>query len=64
MTSYYWTGTSSYSILNDFVNHGRIDASEKFEVLLNGGTITENISEELTYGAPSGACNLAGGNPA
>lgn len=45
----YWAGTSSNAILNDFVNHGRIDASEKFEVLLNGGSITEDITEELTY---------------
>ena len=45
----YWAGTSSNSILNDFVNHSKIDASEKFEVLLNGGTITEDILEELTY---------------
>lgn len=45
----YWAGTSSNAILNDFVNHGKIDASEKFETLLNGGTITEAVSEELTY---------------
>ena len=45
----YWADTSSNAILNDFVNHSKIDASEKFEVLLNGGIITENISEELTY---------------
>ena len=45
----YWADTSSNAILNDFVNHSRIDASEKFEVLLNGGTITEHISEEMTY---------------
>lgn len=45
----YWANTSSNSILNDFVNHRKIDASEKFEVLLNGGTITEDISEELNY---------------
>ena len=45
----YWADTSSNSILDDFVNHSMIDASEKFEVLLNGGTITESISEELTY---------------
>ena len=44
----YWAGTGSNSILNDFVNNTRIDASEKFEKLLNGGTITEDISEELT----------------
>ena len=45
----YWADTSSNAILNDFVNHSKFDASEKFEVLLNGGTITEDISEELTY---------------
>ena len=45
----YWADTSSNVILNEFVNHSKIDASEKFEVLLNGGTITEDISEELTY---------------
>lgn len=31
------------------MNHSRIDAAEKFEILLNGGTISEDISEELTY---------------
>ncbi len=45
----YWADTSSNSILNDFVNHSEIDASEKFEELLNGETITEDVSEELTY---------------
>jgi len=45
----YWADTSSNAILNDFVNHSKFDASEKFEVLLNGGTITEDISEELAY---------------
>ena len=45
----FWTNTSSNAILDDFVNHSKIDASEKFEILLNGGTITEDICEELTY---------------
>lgn len=45
----YWANTSSNSILDDFVSHQRIDAAEKFEILLNGGTIIEDISEELTY---------------
>ena len=45
----YWANTSSNAILDEFVNHGQIDASEKFEALLNGGAITEEISEELTY---------------
>lgn len=45
----YWANTSSNAILDDFVNHRKIDASEKFEILLNGGMITEDICEELTY---------------
>ncbi|MDO4804959.1 MAG: AAA family ATPase, partial [Lachnospiraceae bacterium] len=45
----YWADTSSNAILNNFVNHRKIDASVKFEKLLNGGIITEDISEELTY---------------
>ena len=45
----FWANTSSNAILDDFVNHSRFDASEKFEILLNGGTITEEVCEELTY---------------
>ncbi len=45
----FWANTSSNAILDEFVNHSRFDVSDKFEALLNGGTITEEISEELTY---------------
>ena len=45
----FWANTSSNAILDDFVNHGQIDASDKFEILLNGGSITQDICEELTY---------------
>ena len=45
----FWADTSSNTLLNDFINHSEIDASAKFEVLLNGGTITEEITNELTY---------------
>ena len=45
----FWANTSSNAILDDFVNHGKFDASEKFEILLNGGTIQEEMNEELTY---------------
>lgn len=45
----YWVHTSSNAILNDFVNHRKFDAAEKFECLLNGGVISEEISEEITY---------------
>ena len=36
----FWANTSSNAILDDFVSHGKFDASDKFEILLNGGTIT------------------------
>lgn len=45
----FWANTSSNMILDDFVNSSRFDASEKFEILLNGGFITEEICEKLTY---------------
>ena len=45
----FWANTSSNALLEEFVNHRKIDASDKFEILLNGGTITEDICEELTY---------------
>lgn len=45
----FWANTSSNAILDEFVNHPEIDATEKFEILLNGGTITQDIREELTY---------------
>ncbi|MDO5133071.1 MAG: AAA family ATPase [Eubacteriales bacterium] len=45
----FWANTSSNAILDFFVNHRKFDASEKFEILLNGGTITEDVCEELTY---------------
>ena len=45
----YWANTSSNAILDEFVNQEKMDVAEKFEVLLNGGTITEEISEDLTY---------------
>ena len=45
----YWANTSSNSILDDFVNDPDFDVTSKFEELLNGGYITQNIVEELTY---------------
>lgn len=45
----FWANTSSNAILDDFVNSSAFDASEKFEILLNGGSIIQEINEELTY---------------
>ena len=45
----YWNNTSSNGILLAFVNRTEFDVSDKFETLLNGGTILQTISDELTY---------------
>ena len=45
----YWAKTSSNGIIRDFAGHKDFDVSEKFETLMNGGTITQTISDELTY---------------
>jgi len=43
----YWRNTSSNGVIKEFV--GRFKVKNKFENLMNGGTITEAISDELTY---------------
>jgi len=45
----YWKNTSHNGILLTFVKRTEFDVSDKFEVLLNGGTIVQTISDELTY---------------
>ena len=45
----YWKNTSSNGILLTFVKRTDFDVSDKFETLLNGGTIMQTISDELTY---------------
>ena len=45
----YWRNTSGNGIIRDFVVRDDLDVTDKFETLLNGGTITEKISDELTY---------------
>ena len=45
----YWANTSSNGIIRDFAGHKDFDVSEKFETLMNGGTVTQTISDELTY---------------
>ncbi len=44
----YWKFTSHNGILLTFVERTDFDVTEKFEILLNGGTITQSISDELT----------------
>ena len=45
----FWEHTSDNSVIRAFLDRTDFDISEKFEVLLNGGTICENIEEHLTY---------------
>ena len=45
----YWRNTSGNGIIRDFVGRDDLDVSDKFETLLSGGSITEKISDELTY---------------
>ena len=45
----YWKNTSHNGILLTFVKRTDFDVADKFETLLNGGTIAQTISDELTY---------------
>lgn len=45
----YWKFTSHNGILLSFVERADFDVTGKFETLLNGGTIIQSISDELTY---------------
>ena len=45
----YWANTSSNGIIRDFAGHEDFDVTDKFETLMNDGTIVQTISEELTY---------------
>ena len=45
----YWKNTSHNGILLTFVKRTDFDVSDKFEALLNGETIVQTISDELSY---------------
>lgn len=45
----YWKNTSHNGILLTFIERTDFDVTEKFETLLNGGIITQSMSDELTY---------------
>lgn len=45
----YWKNTSHNGILLTFVKRTDFDVAGKFEKLLNGGSIVQAISDELTY---------------
>ena len=45
----YWKNTSGNGIIRSFVERTDFQVKKKFETLLNGGSITQTISDELTY---------------
>ena len=45
----YWKNTSSNGVIRDFVERKEFRVKPKFESLMNGGTITQTVSDELTY---------------
>ena len=45
----YWKNTSGNGIIRDFVERTDFHVRKKFETLLNGGSIIQTISDELTY---------------
>ena len=45
----YWKNTSGNGVLRTFIEETDYNVSDKFETLMNGGTIRQTISEELTY---------------
>lgn len=45
----YWGSTSHNGVIYQFINREGMDVNQKFETLLSGGSITEEITEELTY---------------
>ncbi len=45
----YWGATSHNSIIYRFISRDDIDVNDKFEILMDGNSIVEHVTEELTY---------------
>ena len=45
----FWLHTSGNGVIREFVNYENWGIPDKFETLMNGGTITETITDQLTY---------------
>ena len=45
----YWNNTSGNTIIRSFIDNFSIDIGDEFEELMNGGYVTKNIEEDLTY---------------
>ena len=51
MPENYWKNTSGNGILCAFIDSMQFTITDKFETLMNGGTIRQTITQELTYDA-------------
>ena len=45
----YWSNTSSNSIVRNLVEHADVSVKQEIEALIEGGTITKPIHEDITY---------------
>ena len=45
----FWKDSSHNGVLRSFVGRTEFDVADKFETLMNGGTVTQTITEMLTY---------------
>lgn len=45
----YWKNTSDNAIIRSFIDYAGSSITKKLETLLSGGTIFQNVDEELTY---------------
>jgi hypothetical protein len=45
----YWANTSSNSLVGKLLREGSANVKEKFETLLQGGTIESNLDEQIVY---------------
>lgn len=45
----YWIDTSHNNVIRRFIDHPQLNVNDKFETLLSGGVIQEEIREDLTY---------------
>ena len=49
MPENYWKNTSGNGILRAFIDSTQFTITDKFETLMNGGSIAQTVSGELTY---------------
>ena len=45
----YWSNTSSNSIVKNLVEHADLSVKQEIETLIEGGTITKPVHEDITY---------------